>query len=354
MRSKCFTFLCALSFLCFNLASERELASEKDLELFREAKFLNEDAIALSVGFYNYTKDPYPRKAKGYNVDIDYSKTCYVSFQDLDRTTYNIIESTSPPESEYGSYVTHTGPCGVCSSLQDLAVYISRRDLTTPVTKCAKMIIPSRKKQCLRNLGFSERCLYIWYWNTIYTRRGCLNICLRYQNSPRNQPSGKYNPCKPYSANLPILEPDPDADFNEDIGDSKDNLVDMVPSEQTVTSNKHKRKKSQGLLKSLRVNFDTDKSFFSVLTKKRRKVGCRNSINNKPACDNWQWKDGPKRLNPCIQCDECKSGPMFQKVSGRQRRNSGISSGIYRPNVAVLDHHYYTGMRDISYLKQEL
>lgn len=36
-------------------------------------------------------------------------------------------------------------------------------------------------------------------------------------------------------------------------------------------------------------------------------------------------------LNPCIQCDEDNSGPIFKYYSGRTRRNSGIISEIKRP-----------------------
>lgn len=37
------------------------------------------------------------------------------------------------------------------------------------------------------------------------------------------------------------------------------------------------------------------------------------------------------KLNPCIQCDEDKSGPIFKAVSGRTRRNSGLASALCRP-----------------------
>ena len=36
-------------------------------------------------------------------------------------------------------------------------------------------------------------------------------------------------------------------------------------------------------------------------------------------------------LNPCIQCDEDESGPVFKAVSGRTRRNSGLPSALCRP-----------------------
>jgi hypothetical protein len=42
-------------------------------------------------------------------------------------------------------------------------------------------------------------------------------------------------------------------------------------------------------------------------------------------------------LNPCIQCDEDLSGPIFKYYSGRTRRNSGIKSEIDRPGDQVYD-----------------
>ena len=48
-------------------------------------------------------------------------------------------------------------------------------------------------------------------------------------------------------------------------------------------------------------------------------------------------------LNPCLECDEVKSGPVFKKVAGRTRRDSGIKSAINRPAASVyqITHYYY-------------
>ena len=47
-------------------------------------------------------------------------------------------------------------------------------------------------------------------------------------------------------------------------------------------------------------------------------------------------------LNPCLQCDEDNSGPVFKAVSGRTRRSSGIPAAICRPcdEVWRVDHVY--------------
>eukprot|EP00924_Labyrinthula_sp_SR-Ha-C_P006811 maker-scaffold_8-snap-gene-1.42-mRNA-1 protein AED:0.33 eAED:0.35 QI:0/0/0/0.75/0.33/0.25/4/0/258 len=67
---------------------------------------------------------------------------------------------------------------------------------------------------------------------------------------------------------------------------------------------------------------------------------CKNTINGEPACKNYQLQNGEYRLNPCLQRDECRSGPIFQKIAGRTRRNGGIESAIQRPDVIPIDHNY--------------
>jgi hypothetical protein len=47
-------------------------------------------------------------------------------------------------------------------------------------------------------------------------------------------------------------------------------------------------------------------------------------------------------LNPCLQCDEDLSGPVFKAIAGRTRRNSGLPNAICRPcgEVLPLVHAY--------------
>jgi len=54
----------------------------------------------------------------------------------------------------------------------------------------------------------------------------------------------------------------------------------------------------------------------------------------------YQAPDGA--LNPCIQCDEDLSGPIFKAVAGRTRRNSGLPNALCRPcsEVQPLVHSY--------------
>ena len=140
-----------------------------------------------------------------------------------------------------GAAITHGGGCGLCSSLQNLRVYMGQPDLTDPVRECGMQgLLGSAEDNitCLENIGFDGPCAQIWYFNTNYTRESCLDLCLAALESPHHMEDGS--------------------------------------------------------------------------------------------------------LNPCIQCDEDVSGPIFKAVAGRTRRNSGLPSALCRPcdTVYPLDHHY--------------
>lgn len=167
---------------------------------------------------------------------------CAIKYMDAEKTRYRIgsYPSATAANAE-GAHVTHGGACGTCSTLQDLAVYLRRRDLTTPVRRCGVFsAVKPLAMSCLTALGFSDACAETWYYNTRHTARMCGLICL------------------------------------------------------------------QSWIKG--------------------------EASNKP--------DGS--LNDCLACDETQSGPVFKKVSGRTRRNSGILSSIGRgrDEIYPLVHDY--------------
>lgn len=47
-------------------------------------------------------------------------------------------------------------------------------------------------------------------------------------------------------------------------------------------------------------------------------------------------------LNPCLACDESKSGAVFKAIAGRTRRNTGLANAMCRPcsEVRPLGHDY--------------
>lgn len=243
--------------------------SQEDLDLMRAATWLNEEEVAAAVGFTPLEQTPYPDGP--YNVDISPDENCWLVFEDAEKTTYSLVSAVSAPAGEFGVFLSHETPCGVCSNLQDLATYIATPDLTNPVRSCGLKFSPQEQFECIKEIGFSDKCATIWFHNTGFTRSECLVLCLLNIFSDNNQPFGFVNPCNP---------------------------------------NK-----------------------------------CDKTINGGPACSDFQFQNGEFRLNPCLQCDECNSGPLFQKIAGRTRRASGIDSGIKRPDLPEIDHNYFTGLR---------
>ena len=104
------------------------------------------------------------------------SSVCAVRFEP-DRTHYRLTTFGSAAEAgELGYRVTHTGACGACSTLQDLAVYLERPDLTSPVRTCG---MQPGTLGCLEALGFSHACAQIWGFNVQNTKRECFGVCMR-------------------------------------------------------------------------------------------------------------------------------------------------------------------------------
>jgi hypothetical protein len=94
--------------------------------------------------------------------------------------------------------VTHQGQCGACSTLQDLAIYLSG-DLTTPVRRCGILgkISNYLVMKCLQWLGFTKQCSQIWKFNANNTSKECFKICLIswLKNEPFTKPDGTLNSC---------------------------------------------------------------------------------------------------------------------------------------------------------------
>ena len=156
---------------------------------------------------------------------------CGVVVVDDAEKTYRLETfSTLEDLTDAGARLTHGGRCGLCSTLQDLAVYMESMDLTGPVRQCGVQGLvhgEEEQRECIAELGYSEGCTQIWSWNTSHTGEVCRSICMPLLSAPYNNEDGS--------------------------------------------------------------------------------------------------------INDCLACDEEESGPIFQAVAGRTRRNSGIPSAICRP-----------------------
>ena len=99
---------------------------------------------------------------------------------------------------ESGAKITHAGPCGQCSSLQNLSIYIRNPDLTDPVRECGiKGMLEGDDAniQCLMDIGFDLPCAQIWFFNTRHTRQVCLEECMSALDAPHHMLDGSLNDC---------------------------------------------------------------------------------------------------------------------------------------------------------------
>ena len=169
------------------------------------------------------------------------ASVCAVVYESAARDLYRLETFDSIDSAQgAGAFITHAHPCGVCSTLHDLASYMEI-DMTGPVRKCG-MLHPGHAADvaCLISaVNFTEPCAEMWAFNTANTRQHCELICLLWINQPYNLPDGS--------------------------------------------------------------------------------------------------------LNPCLQCDEDMSGPIFKAYAGRTRRGSGLLSEIQRPASQIfrLEHDYF-------------
>lgn len=87
-----------------------------------------------------------------------------------------------------GYTVTHQMPCGTCSSVKDLAVYMTTPDLQSSGIQCGFLSLTNETAalECYEEVGFSQACAKIWLYNTIYSRDNCLETCLPYLGKPPN------------------------------------------------------------------------------------------------------------------------------------------------------------------------
>lgn len=96
-----------------------------------------------------------------------------------------------------GGQVTHRGRCGACSSFQDLATYIERRNLNRAGRLCGMRGMFGDKTQfsCLSNLGFTDACAQIWSFNIENTRDKCMGTCVATLPTKHKLPDGSLNAC---------------------------------------------------------------------------------------------------------------------------------------------------------------
>jgi hypothetical protein len=94
----------------------------------------------------------------------------------MDNRSIAIAEGYAPP-------IAHCGPCGKCSTDQDLAAYQrTASTLTSTVTQCALRVLfsgPAAATQCMNEkVGLTSNCQTCWTENIVCDQRLCVLTCL--------------------------------------------------------------------------------------------------------------------------------------------------------------------------------
>lgn len=165
---------------------------------------LNHELDERRRTFLFYGQEPVLRwySSLGSNAEV-----CAVHFVDAARVDYRLNTFRDRETAmRAGHVITHRHHCGTCSSLRDLAVYLAKPDLTSPVRTCARRWTTAGVKACLMEaVGFEERCAETWAYNAMHTRRRCSGTCIRHyglwnvltnnMGDAHNDEGGNLNPC---------------------------------------------------------------------------------------------------------------------------------------------------------------
>jgi hypothetical protein len=122
---------------------------------------------------------------------------CAVVVDNLAEKRYH-LESFPDEKSakDAGAILTHHDACGLCSTLQDLAVYAGNLDVGASVKRCTieNIGLPvEHLVKCIEHLGFSRPCAQIWAYDARKTEQHFLLNCMfdfRY-----NEKDGRLTPC---------------------------------------------------------------------------------------------------------------------------------------------------------------
>lgn len=109
----------------------------------------------------------------------------------LSCSTYSMITYASEADAlADGAVLTHAGSCGLCSTTQDLSIYLIE-DFTTAGKKCASIGLFDEAKglECYMNLGLTQECAKIWNYDGIYDGKACGVICAKELTDPNNGPA---------------------------------------------------------------------------------------------------------------------------------------------------------------------
>ena len=172
---------------CSGVTFEAPLYGQADIDALLAWKQLDPPAM-LSA-------DPYASPAP----DVGSPDRVCAVVRGAEPKTYRVqtFESEAAAKAA-GAIPTHYGPCGLCSSLANLAVYMRYPDLTAPVRDCGLKGVSgdaAAQLACIGALGFEPPCAQIWSYNTDATRAACFDTCISVLGKPYHQEDGSLNAC---------------------------------------------------------------------------------------------------------------------------------------------------------------
>lgn len=119
-------------------------------------------------------------------------RVCGLKVLESGEYTLETYESWAAAEAD-GARVTHKDNCGFCSTMENLAVYMEKPELTVQVRECAIELVgcsnracEETARQCIRDIGFDEDCTWAWFWNSKYTRNQCQGVCMNLLEAPHH------------------------------------------------------------------------------------------------------------------------------------------------------------------------
>lgn len=204
-----------------------------------------------------------------------------------DNKFYRIKTYSSREDAESaGGFVTHVGSCGVCSTLQDLAVYANVENLgaTSPGNFCRRQAASSFENglSCYRNMGLTQDCAKLWADTSWNTARNCFGSCV--------------------------------IGTTIQVGGGN-NVVNVTDTNSTESKNKW-----YDLPATLRERFTSSPNKTDDVAEEKL---AKAMPGNGPAPE--------CALNDCITCNDEASAPTFERFAGRTRRRSGLLSTAARP-----------------------
>ena len=142
----------------------------------------------LTSTAYNETKLPQcrmPNSTDGYCAFVfEDANTNFYNYSQCEGRRYALKNFETEDAVPSTASITHKGPCGVCSSAQDLAASISSRDRMLKLAfSCGTMYFTGLRSfstlvSCYRYAGFTESCASLWSHLTATSGELCANECI--------------------------------------------------------------------------------------------------------------------------------------------------------------------------------